>query len=366
MRIAYLSIGGHIHTERWLTYFVSRGHEVHLITVNPAPIKGVTVHHLRTGIPWKPLHYAVGALRLRRILSRIRPQLLHTHFLQGYGYWSVFAGMRPMVLTVWGDDVYAAPHLSRLRNWLSRRAVAMADAITGDSEDILSEVEALGAEREKLHLVLWGVDFERFHPVDGAAFRDRWNIAQDAPLVLSTRSFTQPYYNIDIILEMVPRLTERVPNAVVAFAAYEGEGSKFERRAKEMGVEKSVRFVGRIDHDKLPEALGATDVFVTVPSLDATAVSLLEAMSCGRAIVASDLPSNREWITDGDNGFVVPPRDVQALTDKTVDLLADGDLRQRFGERCIEIAHARAGYVDNMSRVEKICESLVQRSTKAS
>lgn len=365
MRIAYLSIGGHIHTERWLAYFVSRGHEVHLITVNPAPIDGVTVHDLRTGIPWKPLHYGVGILRLRRILSGIRPDLLHTHFLQGYGYWSVFAGVRPLVITVWGDDVYAAPHQSRLRNWLSRRAVAMADAITGDSEDILSEVEHLGASRDKLHLVLWGVDFNRFHPVDGAAFRKEWGIAADAPLVLSTRSFSQPYYNIDVILDMVPRLVERVPGVVVVFAAYEGDGSDLERRAAEMGVKEFVRFVGRIDHDRLPEALGAASVFVTVPSLDATAVSLLEAMACGKAIVASDLPSNREWVTDLQNGFIVPRRDVSSLADRTVQLLSDGDLRRQFGERCIEIARSRAGYIDNMRRVEALCESLVQQSRRA-
>ncbi len=359
MKIVYLSIGGHIHTERWLSYFVSRGHEVHLIAVNPEPIEGVTVHSLATGIPWKPLHYGVGVLRLRRILSRIQPDLLHTHFLQGHGYWSVFAGKKPLVVTVWGDDVYVAPHLSRLRNWLSRRAVSMADAITGDSEDILSEVERLGAEREKLHLVLWGVDFERFQPTDGSAFRRSWNIPEDAPLVLSTRSFTQEYYNIDVILEMVPLLLERLPDAVVVFAGYEGESTGLVHRAAAMGVEESVRFVGRIDHDELPEAHGAADVFVTVPSIDATSVSLLEAMACGNAIIASDLPSNHEWISDKCNGFVVQPRDVETLTEKTLQLLADPDLRQRFGKRCIEIVRSRAGYADNMALVEKLYKSLV-------
>lgn len=365
MRIAYLSIGGHIHTERWLLYFVGRGHDVHLITTNPVPIEGVTVHELTTGIPWKPLHYGVGILRLRRILSRIKPDLLHTHFLQGFGYWSVFAGMKPLVITVWGDDVYKAPHMSKLRNWLSRRAVTMADAITGDSKDILDEVERLGAEREKLHLVVWGVDFGRFRPIDGSAFRREWSIPDNAPLVLSTRSFSRKYYNIDVILEMVPRLVERVPGAVVVFAAYDGEGRDLIRRAAELGVEDSVRFVGRIDHDYLPQVYGAADVFLTVPSLDATAVSLLEAMASGNAIIASDLPSNREWISDGSNGFIVTPRDIDALTDRTVDLLGDAALRQRFGKKCIEIAHDRAGYEENMSRVETLCESLIERSRSA-
>jgi glycosyltransferase involved in cell wall biosynthesis len=361
MRIAYLSIGGHIHTERWLRWFADRGHEVHLITVDPHPLSGVKVHDLRTGVPWKPLHYAVGILRLRRLLRDIRPDLLHTHFLQGYGYWSIFAGVRPLAITVWGDDVYKAPHTSKLRLLLSRGAVRKADLITGDSRDILREVERLGADPAKLHLILWGVDLERFRPRDGTPFRRKWDIPDRAPLVISTRSFSRPYYNIDVVLEMVPRLLEQVPDAVTVFAAYDGEGTDLKRRAGELGVERAVRFVGRIDHGELPLALGAADVYLTVPSLDATSVSLLEAMACGKAVVASDLPSNREWIVDGENGSIVPPRDVEALARGTLELLRDPDRRRAFGNKSREIAGSRAGYDDNMKRMEELCEELLAR-----
>lgn len=360
MRIAYLSIGGHIHTERWLSYFVAAGHDVHLIAVNPAPIAGVTVHDLRTGIPWKPLHYGVGILRLRSILRRIKPDLFHVHFLQGHGYWSIFSGVHPRIITVWGDDVYMAPHRSRLRHWLSRRALADADAITGDSMDILRHVEALGGKPEMLHLILWGVDFERFRSVDGAAFRRRWSIPPDAPVVLSTRSFSRDYYNIDVIVDAMPRLREHYPNVCVVFAAYDGESEELRRRAAALGVDDAARFVGRIDHAQLPEAIGAADVFVTVPSLDATAVSLLEAMACGKAIVASDLPSNREWIVHGESGFIVPPRDAGALAARTLDLLGSEDLRLRFAAQCVKTARERAGYAENMSRAEALYEDLVR------
>jgi len=364
MRIAFLSIGNHIHTERWLEYFVHRGHDVHLITVTPGPIEGVTHHDLRTGISWKPLHYAFGALKLRAILRKIKPDLLHTHFLQGYGYWSVFSGMRPFVLTVWGDDVYKAPFASKLRGFLSRRAVAMADVITGDSEDILNVVEQLGASREKLHLILWGVDFDVFYPRSGDEMRREWRIPAGAPIVISTRSFSRDYYNIDVIVDSVAKIREQIPDVVVVFAAYDGEGHDLKARAERLGVADNVRFVGRIQHDRLPLALGAADVFVTIPSLDATAVSLLEAMSCAKGIVASDLPSNREWIQDNENGFIVPPRDADALAGRIVSLIGDPALRGRFGERSMAIAHDRAGYTENMSRVEALCQQLVDRSRR--
>jgi glycosyltransferase involved in cell wall biosynthesis len=365
VRIAFLSIGGHIHTERWLGYFVQRGHEVHLITVQPEPLDGVTVHDLRSGIPFKPLHYAVGVPRLRRYLRRIDPDLFHVHFLQGYGYWSAFAKFRPMALTVWGDDVYEAPQRSALRRWLSRLALTRADLVTGDSRDILAAVGELGADPAKLHEINWGVDFDRFRPISGAAFRRRWDIAPDAPVLISLRSFSRPYYNIERILAMLPALLEREPRAVAVFAAYDGDAEPLRERAEALGVAASLRFVGRIPHAELPEALAAADVYLSIPSLDATSVSLLEAMACGKAIVASALPSNAEWIEDGVNGHLIEAEDAEALLARSLELLGDRERRERFGERCRDIVRARAGYRENMRKMEALCEELIARHPRA-
>ena len=101
MKLAYLSIGRHIHTERWLRYFVGKGHDVHLLTVQPGPIEGVTVHDITSTVGPKPLRYLQSLLKVRALLKRLRPDLLHTHFLTGYGYWGCFSGWRPHMITVW-------------------------------------------------------------------------------------------------------------------------------------------------------------------------------------------------------------------------------------------------------------------------
>ena len=119
MRLAFLSIGRHLHTERWIAWFVEQGHECHLLTVQPGPIDGVTVHDIRVSAPSKPMRYWRSLGRVKRILADLRPDLLNTHFLTGYGYWGDFSGFRPNVLTVWGDDVYVTPHESALKNWLA-------------------------------------------------------------------------------------------------------------------------------------------------------------------------------------------------------------------------------------------------------
>jgi glycosyltransferase involved in cell wall biosynthesis len=367
LRIAYLSIGRHIHTERWLRFFVAKGYDVHLLTVQPGPIEGVTVHDIRAGFGPKPLRYAAGLLRVRRILARLKPDLLHTHFLTGYGYWGVFSGYRPFVLTVWGDDVYVTPFESRLKNWLARKALAAADWVTGDSEDIVKACVALGADPARAQVVQWGVDFRDFHPAapGGAAVRQRLDIPAGAPVVLSTRSFTQAYYNIDVVIDTIAAVRERHPDVVYIVAGNEGSDEAIRRLARERGVEASCRFVGRIPHGDLPAWLVASDVFVTVPSVDATAVSLLEAMATGSAIVTTGLPSASEWIVDRVSGRTVPPRDAAALTGAILDFLADPAARRAMGEKAVEIVRARADHATHMEEVDRMYRRLVAERQNA-
>jgi glycosyltransferase involved in cell wall biosynthesis len=361
LRLAYLSIGRHIHTSRWLTWFSRRGHEVHLLTVQPGPIESVRVHDITPPPGPKPLRYALGLIKVRRILKRLDPDLLHTHFLTGYGYWGVFSGWRPFVLTVWGDDVYVTPHQNRLKKGLARRALRGADYITGDSRDILDGCIRLGAPPDRLEVIQWGVDFEVFNPsVSGDGIRSRLGVPDRAPIVLSTRSFTQPYYNIDLIITTAAEVRKRVPEAHYVFAGLEGTDDRFRDLAREAGLTENVHWVGRIPHGELPSYLNAATVFVTVPSVDATAVSLLEAMACRCGIVATDLPSAREWIRDQETGLTVRPRDSRELTAAILRLIEDSALREKLGRAAEACVRLRADHDQNMARVEEIYYSLCQ------
>ena len=360
MRLAFLSIGRHLHTERWISWFAEQGHECHLLTVQPGEIPGVTVHDITTRYGSKPVRYALSLVAVRRLLRRLRPDLLNTHFLTGYGYWGHFSGFHPNVLTVWGDDVYVTPFENRLKNWLARRALSSCDAVTGDSRDILSGCAALGADPERCFRILWGVDFTRFRPADAREYRRQLGFNDDDIVFFSPRSFTQPYYNIDTVIEAAALVTASVPRARFFFAGYEGDPRPFRGRAEAAGLNGVMAFGGRIAHAEFATALNASDVFISVPSVDATAVSLLEAMACGCAIIVSDLPSATEWIADGESGLVVAPRDAPGLADAMRRFAGDPKLRATCGRAAGETARRYAGFAANMSHVAGIFRCLAE------
>jgi glycosyltransferase involved in cell wall biosynthesis len=204
------------------------------------------------------------------------------------------------------------------------------------------------------------VDFSVFRPDRNPDVRERLGIPPDAPVLFSPRSFTQPYYNLDIIIEACRRVRERRPDVHVIFAGYEGDQTPFVERARAAGLDANTHFVGRIPHEEFADYLVATDVFISVPSVDATAVSLLEAMSCRAAIVVSSLASSMEWIEDGVTGQVVPPRDVAALVAALLDYVESPALRARCGSAALELARARASSDDNFWKAEQIYRWLVE------
>lgn len=363
LRLAFLSIGRHIHTERWIQWFAARGHDCHLLTVQPGSVEGVTVHDIRAGFGPKPLRYFFSLQKVKSLLGEIRPDLLNTHFLTGYGYWGHFSGFQPNILTVWGDDVYVTPFENGLKNWLARQALGSCRALTGDSADILATSEDLGADPARSYRVLWGVDFEKFQPRDARAWRREKGFDDDQILFFSPRSYTQPYYNIDTVIASAAQVKQKVPGARFLFSGYEGDPEPFRRKAQEAGIDDVMAMLGRLPHEEFATALNACDVFISVPSVDATAVSLLEAMSCGAGIIISSLPSSMEWIRDGHSGLIVEPRNVEQLTGAMLRFAEDGEFRRLAGERALENARRHAGFEANMEFVDRIFRSALGEGT---
>lgn len=359
MRLAFLSIGRHIHTERWIKWFALQGYDCHLLTVQPGEVPGVTVHDIREGFGAKPLRYLFSLQRVKTILESLRPDLLNTHFLTGYGYWGHFSGVHPNVLTVWGDDVYVTPFENRLKNWLARRALSSCDALTGDSADILATCASLGADPARSFRILWGVDFDVFKPGDEWEWRRRQGFADDHVVYFSPRSYTQSYYNIDVVIAAAARVKAVEPRARFLFSGYEGDPEPFRARAAAAGIDDVMAMVGRLDHTEFAVALRASDVFISVPSVDATAVSLLEAMSSGTGVIVSSLASSLEWVEDERSGLVVAPRDVESLVAAMLRFAAADGFGQGCAQAALLRAHERFGFAQNMALADGVFRHLL-------
>lgn len=358
MKLCYTG-PANLHTERWVTYFARHGHEVHLVIDEPVDYEGVVVHALHLEKKKRPGYFLKKLARLKKILREIQPDLLHTHYITGEGYISALTGFHPYVVTIWGNDIYLRPHEGFEERLFTRFVLRRADLITADSQDQIDAAIRLGAERTKGRVVQWGVDLNAFRPGAPSDVRARLGIG-DAPAIISQRKFT-PLYNIDLIIQAFADLRSALPGAHLIMTGSGWDEPELRAMTERLGLARCVHFTGYVEYTDLPKYLAASDVAVSVPSSDGTAMAILEAMACGVPLIVSDLPSNREWIEDGVNGFIVPVRNKEALTRRLLDMLQQPHLRKKFGETNVRIVRERADHDAHMRNMETYYYDLVNR-----
>jgi glycosyltransferase involved in cell wall biosynthesis len=324
LALAYLGDPNSVHTRRWMSFFAERGHRIHLLVPDGQLIEPGLDERIRVArftvsrtLPIRGLASLVTRRSLRRALREASPEILHAHFLRRYGWLANLSGFRPFVITVWGSDVFGVARTGWWARRPSNRALAAAALVTADSRALAEAAIDLGARPERMRLVQFGVDPERFSPGPAPDELRRRIRAADHRVVFAPRAL-RPLYRQDVIVAALAQL----PNDVIAVFAEGGqdldERARLEAQATSLGVAGRLRFVPAIPHDEMPDFYRLADVVVSVPESDAWPVTAFEAMASGVPIVMSDLPSAREGIGELDPRAIVPVGDARATAEAIV------------------------------------------------
>jgi glycosyltransferase involved in cell wall biosynthesis len=357
-----------------VNYFTGRGHEVHLISSRFAEgyegfDRRIRMHQLVSLFPklWRVSGYLSGIawlFQVRAMIMRIKPDIVNAHYVGVTAYLAVAARFHPLVLTAWGSDILIEAKQNGIRRFLTRYSLKKADLITCDGENTREEMTKLGANVDKIRIIYHGVDTEKFNPNQrNYRLKNELELAI-SPSIISVRML-EPIYDVESLVKAMSTLTRRIPRAKLIITG-DGEQRNFlENLAKSLGISNLVRFIGRIPYDELPKYFASADVYVSTSLSDGgIAVSTLEAMASGLPIVVTDCGDIRKWITDGENGFIVPLRDPEAIAAKVICLLESEDTRVKFGKLAREVVEQRADYEKEMRKVEKLYEELVKRGER--
>ena len=386
LRLCVLGDLNSIHTRRWMQPFVDR-HEVHAVSYyRPKAVpEGVHLHVLddrarpaeaafdgasRTASALPPnLLRIVNALRYRRrglarIIRDISPDVLHAHYVVEYGFFAATAGFHPLVISAWGSDVLVAARSSPPARLIARYTLRRADLVTSNNEHMTTRLRAMGVPPDRMATIVFGTD-ALFLDRAGDSVNLRSTDSGQPPTVISTRSLDSPLYNVDLVLRAFALLRARLPEAQLLVAGAGRLRPKLEALAHELGLGESVPFLGWLDDAALRDAFTRSHVYVSVPDSDATSVATLSAMASGCFPVLSDLPTQREWVEDGVNGFLVAPRDAQTLAQRLGDALENDALRHDAAERNRGIVEARGLWQKNALVMEDWYRRLAARRKEA-
>jgi glycosyltransferase involved in cell wall biosynthesis len=275
------------------------------------------VRSQRSAIVQIPFLWLSQALAVRRHARKVKPHVIHAHWLIPAGVSARGLARRtPLVVTTLGGDLYALR--GRVPTRLKRRVVAAARVVTVMNSDMASLVRDLGGN--DVRVMPMGARFSVVDPV-----------AQDGSVRLLAVGRLVEKKGFDVLLAA---LAEHPQLSLTIVGDGPGRGG-LEAAAAALG--DRVRFAGQLGSEALDQAYAHSDIAV-FPSRraasgdqDGLPVAMLEAMGSGLAVIASDLPGLNEAISDGESGVLVPPGDVAALATAIGELAGDPARRRALG-----------------------------------
>lgn len=272
------------------------------------------------------------ALRLARLFRQQRIDALVTVGAGDKMFWGRIAARLarvPVVLcalhsTGWPDGV---SFLNRLP-WLTRWTDGFI-GVAAEHGRHLSEVERFPLA--KVFVIPNGVDAARFSPrTSGKRVREELGIGPAAPVVGIVAAL-RPEKNHGLFLRAAARVRRQVDGAKFLIVGDGGEREALQRLTEQLGLVMDVRFLG--NRPDIPEVLAACDVFALTSKMEANPVSILEAMACGKPVVAPNVGSIAESVMDGQTGFLTEAGNEAQVVDRLVELLRDRRLAEQMGAK---------------------------------
>jgi L-malate glycosyltransferase len=290
MKICIVGNAQSVHVVKWVNWF-SKNHEVHVLTDYMADIPNVTVHSIGGGQGAVAL--IRKALKARKIIRQLQPDIIHAHYASSYGMMGALSGRHPFLVSAWGSDVTADSY-DALKRIPLKFALGRADLISAYDAVLVKRLAELGFPNVIRKRIV-GIDLDMF-----SKNRSVNNLpgmgAKPGHMLMCARPL-DARGGVETLIRAMPKVTQRFPDTRLMLIYLKGEQEQaFKDLAGSLGVKNNVVFVGKVEHQVMPGLLAASDIFVDTfssgnkmrddvdryPGLGAAA---MEAMACGTPVV---------------------------------------------------------------------------------
>jgi L-malate glycosyltransferase len=356
MNICYLADAGSVHTARWANHFSSRGHGVEIISYRQAQglSQQVSTHVIRELWPFGLDHF-VSTNKIRDILKKTTPDIVHAHYASSYGTLGRLSGFHPYVLSVWGSDIFDFPRRSSLHRQLIKRNLAAADRVCSTSHNMA--VEAQAYYNGPITVTPFGIDCDVFSRAPNVTS------GSDNEFVVGTVKALEDTYGIKYLIQSFDLFCKNYRGAKKLRLVIAGGGTRarsLRRLAHDLGLADRISFLGPVPHSHVPEVLNSFSVYCALSLHESFGVAVLEASACEIPVVATNVGGLPEVVRDQITGFIVPPRDIRATAIACGKLVENESVRRAMGAAGREFVLQNYEWQENAKRMEDVYESVVR------
>lgn len=270
--------------------------------------------------------YLTALKRIKDFVKKVRPDILHAHYVSSYGLLGALAGYHPFVISVWGTDIFYIPE----KNIVNRKLIEF----SLDKSDLVLSTSHIMAEQTKkfthkeIEVIPFGIDTEKFKPVKtGSLFSNE-------DIVIGTVKTLEKKYGIENLIRSFKMVKDKLRSDKLKLLIVGGgtDADYFKNIVRGLNLEQSTIFTGYINPDKVHEYHNMLDIFVALSESESFGVSVLEASACEKPVVVSKAAGFTEIIKDNQAGFIVEKNDIRQAAGILLKLIEDRELRDRMGK----------------------------------
>ncbi len=235
------------------------------------------------------------------------------------------------------------------------------DIITAISSEIGNEViKEFGVNKNKVVLIHAGVDVERFRKVKKTDLKEKLKI--DGPVILSIGRFVN-VKGFQYLIDAMISVNRKFPTATLLLVGGNESDDKYDeimQKIKNENAEGFIKIIGAVPHSEIQNYYSMCDIYVQSSISSDLPKSILEAIATGKPVVATDM-GNKEVVSDGKNGFLVPPKNSQALSKKIEQLLGDRSKRIAFGKESLKISKTGFSWDDVARKYLNVYKEIIRK-----
>ncbi|MGQ9817834.1 MAG: glycosyltransferase, partial [bacterium] len=272
MKICLLAPANNPHTQKIAYTLSSKGYKVVICTFHNAMLDGIVVkyfspHYNLLG----KANYLLNLPTIKNYLKEIKPDILHAHYVSSYGVVGYLTRYRPLIISVWGMDIYEATRNFFLQ-YMIKKSLRNADYVLSTSNTMAKRIKHF-VERNII-VTPFGVNLSKFYP------RPKQTTNK---FIIGTARRLSPKYGLDYLIRAFSVFANMASDAELHIAGDGPQRNELITLATNLKIDSKVKFYGFVSPQLMPEFLSNLDVFV-IPSIsesESFGVAALEAQACG-------------------------------------------------------------------------------------
>ncbi len=367
MKVIYFSLDYSPHDHRFLASLAETEHEVFYVRLQrgrrqvedrpvPAKIQQVLWAGGQSEFRWRDLPKLT--FDFRHVVREIKPDLIHAGPIQTCAFIAALSGFRPLLTMSWGfdlmDDVHKSKWMERITYYVLRRSTFF----TSDANVTRDKAVKYGMNPDRTVVFPWGVNLQDFAPSTA-------NRQPSTGFTLFCNRSWESRYGVDVLANAFVKVAQQNPNVDLLLLGGGSQGQAIRQILQRGGALDRVTMPGQVSQKDLPRFYNMADLYISPSHVDGSSVSLMEALACGIPCLVSDIPANKEWVVEGENGWLFPDGNADALAAKILDAIRQRENLPAMGESARRSAEMRADWKKNFGQLLVAYEQAVQLGRKS-